>query len=275
MLDCAGKILDLSHPIVMGVLNVTPDSFSDGGNFLSPEAALDHARQMVEEGTAIIDVGGESTRPGAATVSEQEELQRVIPVIKGIAAELPVVISIDTRKAAVMRAAVAAGAGLINDVYALREEGALEVAAQLEVPVCLMHMQGKPRTMQAAPYYEDVVAEVRAFLAERVAVCERAGIPREKLLIDPGFGFGKSLDHNLQLLKHLDAFNDLGLPMVVGVSRKSLIGAVLGVTAGERLYGSIALAAVAVWQGAAIIRAHDVAATVQAIKMTAAVKSEE
>jgi dihydropteroate synthase len=186
-----------------------------------------------------------------------------------------VVISIDTRKASVMRAAVAAGAGLINDVYALREEGALEAAAQLGVPACLMHMQGEPRTMQAEPYYQDAVAEVRAFLAERVAACERAGIPRESLLIDPGFGFGKSLDHNLQLLKHLDVFSGLGLPMVVGVSRKSLIGGVLGVTAGQRLYGSIALAAVAVWQGAAIIRAHDVAATVQAIKMTAAVKSAD
>ena len=272
-LDCAGKTLDLSHPHVMGVLNVTPDSFSDGGRFLAPDAALARARHMAAEGAAIIDVGGESTRPGAAPVSEQEELRRVIPVIEAIAAELPVVISIDTRKPEVMRAAVAAGAGLINDVYALREEGALHMAAALGVPVCLMHMQGDPRTMQAAPHYEDVVAEVKVFLAERVAACERAGILRERLLIDPGFGFGKSLEHNLRLLRHLDDFAGLKLPLMVGVSRKSLIGAVLDVPAAERLYGSIALAALAVWQGAAIIRSHDVAATVQAVKMTAAVKA--
>lgn len=272
-LDCAGKRLDLTFPQVMGVLNVTPDSFSDGGAFLTPQAAVAHARKMMEAGATIIDVGGESTRPGAALVSEREELQRVMPVIEAIAGQLSVVISIDTRKPAVMRAAVAVGAGLINDVCALREEGALETASQLGVPVCLMHMQGEPRTMQAAPHYRDVVVEVQAFLAKRVAVCEQAGIPRQRLLIDPGFGFGKGLEHNLQLLKHLDAFASLGLPMVVGVSRKSLIGAVLDVPSAERLYGSIALAALAVWQGAAIIRAHDVAATVQAIKLTAAVRA--
>lgn len=272
-LDCAGKRLDLTQPQVMGVLNVTPDSFSDGGRFAGPEAAADHARRMAAEGAAIIDVGGESTRPGAAPVSEQEELRRVIPVIEVIAAELPAVISIDTRKPAVMRAAVAAGAGMINDICALREEGALEVAARLDVPVCLMHMQGEPRTMQAAPHYGDVVFEVRDFLSERVEACMRAGIARRRLLIDPGFGFGKGLEHNLQLLKHLEAFNVLELPLVVGVSRKSLIGAVLDVGAAERLHGSIALAALAVWQGAAIVRAHDVAATVQAIKITAAVRA--
>ncbi len=270
-LDCAGKTLDLTRPQVMGVLNVTPDSFSDGGWFITPDAAVSRARQMMDEGAAIIDVGGESTRPGAKPVSEQDELDRVIPVIEAIAAAVPAVISVDTRKAAVMRAAVAAGAGMINDVCALREEGALATAAQLKVPVCLMHMQGEPRTMQAAPRYLDVVADVRAFLAERVAACGQAGIPRERLLLDPGFGFGKGLEHNLQLLKHLDAFSVLGLPLVVGVSRKSLIGAVLDVPAEQRLYGSIALAAVAVWQGAKIIRAHDVAATVQAVKMIAAV----
>lgn len=273
MLDCAGKLLDLSHPQVMGVLNVTPDSFSDGGRFVASDAALARARQMVDEGAAIIDVGGESTRPGASPVSEQEELRRVIPVIARIAAELPVVISVDTRKPAVMRAAVAAGAGLINDICALREEGALATAAQLAVPVCLMHMQGEPRTMQAAPFYQDVVAEIKAFLSERVAECEQAGIERERLLIDPGFGFGKSLKHNLRLLNHLDAFGSLGLPLVVGVSRKSLVGAVLDLPVAERLYGSIALAALAVWQGAAIVRAHDVAATVQALKAVAAVKA--
>jgi dihydropteroate synthase len=272
-LDCAGKRLDLTRPQVMGVLNVTPDSFSDGGRFVGPEAALEHARRMVAEGAAIIDIGGESTRPGAEPVAEQEELRRVIPVIEAIAAELSAVISIDTRKPVVMEAAVAAGAGMINDVCALRTEGALEAAARLGVPVCLMHMQGEPRSMQAAPHYDDVVAEIRDFLSERAAACVRAGIARHRLLIDPGFGFGKGLEHNLQLLKHLEVFAALGFPMVVGVSRKSLIGAVLDVAAAERLYGSIALAAIAVWQGAAIVRAHDVTATVQAIKMTAAVKA--
>jgi dihydropteroate synthase len=273
MLDCAGKSLDLSRPVVMGVLNVTPDSFSDGGRFMAPDVALGHARRMVAEGAAIIDVGGESTRPGAAPVSEQEELRRVIPVIETIAAELPTVISIDTRKPAVMRAAVAAGAGMINDICALREEGALELAARLDVPVCLMHMRGEPRTMQVAPHYDDVALEIGDFLRERVAACVQAGIARRRLLIDPGFGFGKGLEHNLQLLNHLEDFNALELPIVVGVSRKSLIGAVLDVGPAERLYGSIALAAIAVWQGAAIIRAHDVAATAQAIRMTAAVRA--
>jgi dihydropteroate synthase len=270
-LDCAGKRLDLKQPQVMGVLNVTPDSFSDGGRFMTPAAARDHARRMAAEGATIIDVGGESTRPGAVPVPEQEELRRVIPVIEAIAGESSAVISIDTRKPAVMSAAVAAGAGMINDISALQAEGALELVARLNVPVCLMHMRGEPRTMQAAPHYRDVVPEIKAFLSERVAACVRAGIARRRLLIDPGFGFGKGLEHNLRLLKYLEDFNELELPMVVGVSRKSLIGAVLNVTAEERLYGSIALAALAVWQGAAIVRAHDVAATVQAIKMTAAV----
>jgi dihydropteroate synthase len=252
---------------------VTPDSFSDGGRFVTPEASLAQARRMVAEGAAIIDVGGESTRPGAAPVSAEEELRRVIPVIAAIADELPVVISIDTRKPAVMRAAVAAGAGMINDVRALREEGAIALAAQLEVPVCLMHMQGEPRTMQAAPHYSDVVREIGDFLRQRVEACEQGGIARRRLLIDPGFGFGKGLEHNLQLLNHLQEFSALALPMVVGVSRKSLIGAVVDVGVAERLYGSIALAAIAVWQGAAIIRAHDVGATVQAIEMVAAVRS--
>ena len=274
-LDCAGKRLDLTQPQVMGVLNVTPDSFSDGGRYVTPDAARDHARRMVAEGATIIDVGGESTRPGAAPVPEQEELRRVIPVIEAIAAESSAVISIDTRKPAVMSAAVAAGAGMINDISALQAEGAIEHVARFDVPVCLMHMRGEPRNMQAAPQYRDVVHEIRDFLGERVAACARAGIARRRLLIDPGFGFGKSLEHNLRLLKHLEDFNELELPMVVGVSRKSLIGAVLDVTADERLYGSIALAAIAVWQGAAIIRAHDVAATVQAIKITAAVRAAD
>jgi dihydropteroate synthase len=274
LLDCSGKTLDLSAPRVMGVLNVTPDSFSDGGRYAVPEAALEQACRMAEEGAAVIDVGGESTRPGAAPVTEEEELRRVIPVIEALGAALPaIVISVDTRKPAVMRAAVAAGAGMINDVRALREEGALAAAAELKVPVCLMHMQGEPRTMQAAPRYGDVVAEVKGFLAERAAACERAGIPRARLLVDPGFGFGKDLGHNLRLLRHLDGFAELGLPLVVGLSRKSMIGALLNAPAGQRLYGSIALAALAAWQGAALIRAHDVAATVQAVRMAAAIRN--
>lgn len=273
ILYCAGKPIDLSRPRVMGILNVTPDSFSDGGRFTSPAAALAQARRMVAEGAALIDVGGESTRPGAAAVSEQEELDRVIPVIEALRAELPAVISVDTSKAAVMRAAVAAGAGLINDVRALREEGALAAAAELAVPVCLMHMQGEPRTMQDAPYYDDVTAEVGAFLRERLRVCEHAGISRARLLVDPGFGFGKRLADNLSLFKRLGDLAALGAPLVVGVSRKAMIGAVLELPMEQRLYGSIALAALAAMQGAAVIRAHDVAATVQAVNMAAAVRA--
>lgn len=259
----------------MGILNVTPDSFSDGGVFLSAEAALAQARRMVEEGAAIIDVGGESTRPGAAAVTSWQEMDRVLPVIEAIQRELPVVISIDTSKPEVMRAAVAAGAGLINDVRALREEGALQTAVRAAVPVCLMHMQGEPRTMQQAPHYGDVVADVKCFLAERISACVAAGMPRERLLIDPGFGFGKALGHNLSLFKHLDVFQELNLPVLIGVSRKSMSGALLGRSLEQRLPASIALAALAVWQGAAIIRAHDVRATVDAVKMIWAVKQEQ
>ncbi len=272
-LRCPGLSLDLSQPGVMGILNVTPDSFSDGGRFVPLAAALAQARQMVAEGAAIIDVGGESTRPGAAAVSEQEELDRVIPVIEALRAALPVPVSIDTSKAAVMRAAVAAGAGFINDVRALREAGALAAAAELKVPVCLMHMQGEPRGMQAAPQYDEVVTDILDFLRERLRVCEQAGIARERVLLDPGFGFGKSLAHNLSLFKHLHRFAELEAPLLVGVSRKSFIGAVLERPVTQRLYGSIALAALAVMQGAVLIRAHDVAATVQAVKMAAAVRA--
>jgi dihydropteroate synthase len=274
-MDCGGKVLDLSIPQVMGILNVTPDSFSDGGRFFSMAAALAQARKMVDEGAAIIDVGGESTRPGAQPVSAQEELDRVIPVIEAISSDLPVIVSIDTQKPEIMTAAVAAGAGFINDVYALRTAGALQAAAAADVPVCLMHMQGEPRTMQREPHYADVVSEVYAFLEERVRACEAAGITRERLLIDPGFGFGKTLAHNLTLFKHMDRFKDMGLPLLAGVSRKSMIGAVLDAPVEQRLYGSIALAALAVWQGASIIRAHDVAATRQAIRMAHAVIQAE
>lgn len=271
-LERAGRSLDLRRrPQVMGVLNVTPDSFSDGGAYLAVDRAIAQARRLAEEGAAVIDVGGESTRPGAADVPVKEELRRVIPVIEAIVAELPVVVSVDTSKPQVMRAAVAAGAGLINDVRALRAPGALAAAAELGVPVCLMHMQGEPRTMQQTPQYGDVVAEVAAFLRERAMACEAAGIPREHLLLDPGIGFGKTVAHNLSLLKHLDVLGAEGLPMVLGVSRKSFIGAVLDRPVERRLYGSLAVAALGAWQGVALLRVHDVAATVEVVAMCQAV----
>jgi len=271
-LRCGVHVLDLRRPQVMGILNITPDSCSDGGDFFAVKAALAHARLMVEEGAAIIDVGGESTRPGAAAVAEEEELRRVIPVIEALSRELEVPVSIDTAKPRVMREAVAAGAGMINDVRALQAPGALEVVRELEVPVCLMHMQGEPRTMQQAPRYGDVVAEVLAFLEERLAACRAAGIGEERLLIDPGFGFGKELAHNLELMRHLDRFLTMGRPLLVGVSRKAMIGGVLDVPVNDRLYGSIALATLAVWQGAAIVRSHDVRPTVDALRICHAVR---
>jgi len=271
-LDCNGKYLDLSRPQVMGVLNVTPDSFSDGGDFFAPERALARALQMQEQGAALIDIGGESTRPGAAPVSAEDELRRVLPVIEALQGRLEVPISIDTRKPEVMRAAAAAGAGMINDVNALRAPGALEAAAESGLPVCLMHMQGEPRTMQSGPRYSDVVGEVKRFLVERVAACEAAGIGRQRILLDPGFGFGKTLEHNLQLLARLDELAASGLPVVVGLSRKSMIGKLLGVEVGERLPASIALAVLAVERGARLVRAHDVAATWQALQMQAALQ---
>lgn len=260
----------------MGVLNVTPDSFSDGGDFLSPDAALARAEAMLREGAAIIDIGGESTRPGAEPVSADVELARVLPVIERLHARLPeAVISIDTMKPEVMRAAVAAGAAMINDVAALRAGDALAVAAASGAAVCLMHMKGEPRTMQREPRYDDVVTEVRDFLAARVEACVDAGIGRERLLVDPGFGFGKGIAHNLELLAGLGRIAGLGLPVLVGLSRKSLIPALLGERrADERLYASIALATLAAWQGAAIVRAHDVRATVDALAMVAAVGEE-
>lgn len=267
MLDCGGKILDLSRPQVMGVLNVTPDSFSDGGDFFSPEKAVAHALQMEREGAAIIDIGGESTRPGALQVSVDEELQRVIPVIEALQSRLKVPISIDTRKPEVMAAAVAAGAGFINDVEALRAPGAIEVVAGMDVPVCLMHMQGSPETMQEQPDYHHVVAEVREFLLGRVSVCEQAGIRHSRLLLDPGFGFGKSTAHNLHLLARLDELVACGFPLLVGLSRKSMIGKLLDLNVAERLPASIALATLAVDRGASLVRTHDVAETWQAVQM--------
>jgi dihydropteroate synthase len=271
-LRCGPHPLDLTRPRVMGILNVTPDSFSDGGRFASREAALSRARAMAAEGADLIDVGGESTRPGARSVSVQEELDRVIPVIEALAGDLPVPVSVDTSKPEVMRAAVAAGAGLINDVAALRRPGALAAAAALGVPVCLMHMQGEPGTMQRDPAYDDVVGEVAAFLAARVAACEGAGIGRGRLLVDPGFGFGKTLAHNLALLRGLPRLAALGLPVLAGLSRKSMIGALLGgVPVEGRLHGSVAAAVLAVERGAAVVRVHDVGPTVQALRILAAV----
>ena len=273
VLDCAGKRLDLARPQVMGILNITPDSFSDGGDFFSLDSALEQARKMVQEGAAIIDVGGESTRPGAESVALEQELERVIPVIEAITSELPVPVSIDTSKPEVMRAAVNAGAGLINDVMALREPGALDAVRELEVPVCLMHMQGEPRTMQHAPVYGDVIEDIKAFLLARIEACVAAGISRDKLLVDPGFGFGKTLEHNLLLLKRLHEFDELGAPLLVGISRKSMIGALLDATVEDRLYGSLAAALLAVEQGAGIVRTHDVKATVDVLTVAAAVRA--
>jgi len=273
VLECNGKLLDLSlltPPKVMGILNITPDSFSDGGLFLSADKALQQAQQMVQDGAAIIDVGGESTRPGAAAVTAQEELDRVIPVIESIHRECGAIISIDSSKPEVMREAVKAGAGMINDVRALREPGAMEAANETGVPVCLMHMQGEPRTMQKKPEYTDVVQVVKSFLQKRIMSCEAAGI--DAVLVDPGFGFGKTVDHNLQLVKNLREFTMLGKPVLMGVSRKSSIAALLSrSTNDERLAGSVAMATLCCQYGASIIRAHDVAATVDAVKIYHAV----
>ena len=274
-LTCGDTVLDLAEPCVMGVLNVTPDSFSDGGRYADLAAAVARGVAMVEEGAAIIDVGGESTRPGAAAVSVQEELARVIPVIEQLAARVAVPISVDTSKPAVMSAAIAAGATLVNDVRALREPGALDAVARTGAAVCLMHMQGEPRTMQAAPAYDDVVAEVRRFLAGRVEACVAAGIARERICVDPGIGFGKLPEHNLALLAGLGRLADPAIPVLVGVSRKSLIGIITGRPAAERLAGSVAFAALAASRGAAIIRAHDVAATVDAVKVASALRRAE
>lgn len=255
----------------MGVLNVTPDSFSDGGQFRDPDAARRQAEKMVADGAAIIDIGGESTRPGADDVSEQQELDRVIPVIKAVLAAVEVPISVDTSKAGVMREAVANGAAIVNDVFALQGSGALAAAAELEVPVCLMHMRGQPRTMQLDPHYDDVTGDVTAFLAERVAKCTAAGILAERIIVDPGFGFGKTHAHNVELLANLRQLQDLGKPILVGLSRKSTLGELTGREIDERLPASIAAAVVAVMHGAQIIRAHEVRETVDALKVASAI----
>jgi dihydropteroate synthase len=287
-LRCGGRVLALDQPVVMGVLNVTPDSFSDGGRFLDTAAAAAQARRMVAEGAVIVDVGGESTRPNAAPVDTLEQLRRVLPVIESLAAgdgaavaaggggagrdAAEVLVSVDTSDPEVMRRAVRAGAVLINDVRALQRPGALDAAAESGAGICLMHMQGEPAGMQRAPHYDDLVAEISAFLDARLRACERAGIARERLCVDPGFGFGKTTAHNLELLRRLNEFHKFGVPLLVGLSRKSLLRAVTGREVADRLAGSVALATVAALQGADILRAHDVAATVDALAVVRALR---
>ncbi|KPX57617.1 dihydropteroate synthase [Pseudomonas amygdali] len=274
-LPCGNRVLDLAHTHVMGILNATPDSFSDGGRYSQLDAALRHAEAMVQAGATLIDVGGESTRPGARPVSASEEVERVAPVVEVIARELDVIISVDTSTPEVMLATAGLGAGLINDVRSLQRPGALEAAASTGLPVCLMHMLGEPGTMQNDPYYDDLVGEVCAFLAERMKQCAAAGIDQQKIILDPGFGFAKTLEHNLSLFKHMEALHALGQPLLVGVSRKSMIGAVLGRPVDQRLSGGLALAALAMTKGARILRVHDVAETADVVRMIAAVQAAE
>ncbi|MCW2001381.1 dihydropteroate synthase [Xanthomonas campestris] len=271
-LNCAGRLLRLDGPQVMGIVNVTPDSFSDGGQHTTVDAAVAHGLRLVAEGAAVLDVGGESTRPGASAVSLEEELQRVIPVIQALSAQTAVPISVDTYKPEVMRAAVAAGAGMINDVHALRSPGALEAAAELAVPVVLMHALSAPHAMQAEPHYDDVVAEVHRFLAERIFAAEMAGIDKRRLILDPGFGFDKSTVHNLTVLAQLQRLQEFGLPVLAGFSRKRTIGELTGrQVAADRVHGSVAAHLIAAQQGAQLLRVHDVAATVDALKVWRAV----
>jgi dihydropteroate synthase len=272
LLRCGTGTLDLSTPVVMGVLNVTPDSFSDGGRFLDHDLAIEHALRMEAAGAALIDVGGESTRPGAQALSADEEIRRVVPIIEALAARVKAPISVDTSKPEVIVAAVRAGASMVNDVRALREPGALAAVAGSNVAACLMHMQGEPRTMQQDPRYGDVVAEVREFLNARVQACQEAGIARDRLVLDPGLGFGKRLEHNLALLAALPALGALGLPLLVGASRKSMFATLLGRQVNERLAGSVAVATAAALAGASIVRAHDVAETVDAVKVAHALR---
>ncbi|WP_440060559.1 dihydropteroate synthase [Pseudomonas syringae] len=274
-LPCGNRVLDLAHTHVMGILNATPDSFSDGGRYSQLDAALRHAEAMVLAGATLIDVGGESTRPGARPVSPAQEVERVAPVVEIIARELDVIISVDTSTPEVMLATAGLGAGLINDVRSLQRPGALEAAASTGLPVCLMHMQGEPGTMQNDPHYEDLLGEVSAFLLERMNQCVAAGIDRQQLILDPGFGFAKTLEHNLSLFRRMEALHVLGRPLLVGGSRKSMIGAVLGRPVDQRLSGGLALAALAMTKGARILRVHDVAETADVVRMIAAVQAAE
>ncbi len=274
-LPCGNRVLDLSRTHVMGILNVTPDSFSDGGRFSQHDEALRHAEAMVAAGATLIDVGGESTRPGARPVSVTEELERVAPMVEAIHRHLDVVVSVDTSTPAVMREAARLGAGLINDVRALERDWALDAAAATGLPVCLMHMRGEPGTMQDDPHYENVTQDVARYLQQRMVACADAGIEADRIVLDPGFGFAKTLAHNLSLFKHLEALHRLGRPLLVGVSRKSMIGLTLERPVDERLYGSLALAALAVTKGARILRVHDVAQTVDVVRMIAAVQHAE
>lgn len=274
-LPCGNRVLDLTQTHVMGILNITPDSFSDGGRFNQRDLARRHAQAMVKAGATLIDIGGESTRPGARPVSVVEELERVAPLVEAISRELDVIISVDTSTPAVMRESARLGAGLINDVRALRRDGALDAAAATGLPVCLMHMQGEPGTMQDHPHYDDLLGEVSSFLLERMQACASAGIPAERILLDPGFGFAKSHAHNLSLFKHMQALHALGRPLLVGVSRKSMVGLALNKPVTERLNGSLALAALAMTKGAKILRVHDVAETIDVVRMIAAVEAAE
>ncbi|MCW7761845.1 dihydropteroate synthase [Photorhabdus luminescens] len=267
------NVLNLSRPQIMGILNVTPDSFSDGGAHNTLDMALRHAEKMINEGAAIIDIGGESTRPGADEVSEQEEVERVVPVVEALAQRFNIWISVDTSKALVMSESAKAGAHLINDIRALQEPGALESVAKSGLPVCLMHMKGQPRTMQDTPHYENLLSEVKQFFTEQIGRCVMAGIAKDKLVLDPGFGFGKNLAHNYQLLAHLNQFHQFGLPVLAGMSRKSMIGQLLHVPPQERVVGSVACAVIAAMQGAQIIRVHDVKETVQAMQIVEATLS--
>ncbi|MGI3097444.1 dihydropteroate synthase [Vibrio diabolicus] len=273
MITANNKSLDLSRPHVMAILNVTPDSFSDGGKYNSIELALAQVDKMIKAGVSIVDVGGESTRPGAPDVSLEEELRRVVPVIKAIREKYDVWISVDTSKAEVMRQAIDAGADLINDIRSLQEPGALEVAAEAKLPICLMHMKGQPRTMQVAPYYDDLMSDVSAFLEERIAACEAAGIDKSQLILDPGFGFGKTIEHNYHMLAHLEKFHEFGLPILAGMSRKSMIFKLLDKPAAECTNASVVCATIAAMKGAQIIRVHDFEETIEAMKVVEMTKN--
>lgn len=272
-LHCGKFQFDLSRPLVMGIVNVTPDSFSDGGHHMQCEAALAHAQQLIQQGADMLDIGGESTRPGANPVGIQEELDRVMPVIEGLRGT-PVAVSVDTCKPEVMRAALAAGASMINDINALQQPEALAAVAASNAAVCLMHMQGSPQNMQMRPHYQDAVSEVKEFLRARIVAVETAGVARERIVVDPGFGFGKTLAHNLDLLRNLDALNELGVPVLAGLSRKSMLGAITGQDVEHRVHASVAAALLAVQRGARIVRVHDVRATCDALKVWEAIKNE-